>query len=488
MVILYSLNSKANVVGTDAQNFNSISSGLDFVTVQSSETLAPGVFNLGLFFNYAKNTLPYFEEGLEDDSLLIADMNIGYGLTKNWDIGLSFPYLINQTVDSSASGGEFVDQGFTEYRFNTKYRLLGDNSGGVALVGSANFNRIENNPFLGVDAGPTYNIEVAADTTYKRIALALNAGYRIRDPGEQNTNIPEIAPFKNQWIGSFAASYYITEWNLKVIGEIFGSWPAEKSSLNTHRELTSLEWLAGVKYNATQNIALHAGGGTELLQGSATPDWRVYTGINWTFGPLFKKERPIDPITKKEESAPIYKVTRNDDEEVVSIEEDTLDGPIAEEESFLIRDILFEFNSDQLDDVSLQTLDKFAAYLKRPPMITQVVIEGHTDSIGSDKYNLELSKKRAISVGKYLIDNHRIPLSKIRAIGYGETRPLADNGNFQGREQNRRVEFQVTRAGASEEAISGNNMQEMGSKRKPQPVKKAPGPKMLQKKGKKKQR
>ncbi len=479
LVILLATPLKANVIGTDAQNFNSISSGLDFVTVQSSETLAPGVVNLGLFFNYAKNTLPYFSSGEENDSLLIADMNIGLGLTKNWDIGLSLPYLIDQSVKSTASGGQFVDSGITEYRINTKYRLFGNNEGGVALVGTVNINRIENNPFAGVNAGPTYNLEVAADTTISKVALGANIGYRFRDPGEQNTSIPEISPFKNQWIASLAASYYLTSINLKLIGEIFGSWPAEKSTLNTHRELSSLEWLAGIKYNASQNLAIHAGGGTELMQGSATPDWRVYTGINWTFGPLFKKERKINPITKKAESSPIYKVKRDDNEEVISIEEDDLDGPIAEEESFLIRDILFEFNSDQLDQVSLQTLDKFATYLKRPPALEQLIIEGHTDSIGSDKYNLDLSKRRAISVGKYLIDNHRIPVSKIRAIGYGEAQPIADNGNFQGREQNRRVEFKVSRAGASE-SLSGNNMQEMDikpEKRKVRPIKKRPSKK-----------
>src|SRR5690606_12039602 len=129
LVILLATPLKANVIGTDAQNFNSISSGLDFVTVQSSETLAPGVVNLGLFFNYAKNTLPYFTSGEENDSLLIADMNIGLGLTKNCDIGLSLPYLIDQSVKSSASGGQFVDSGITEYRINTKYRLFGNNEG-----------------------------------------------------------------------------------------------------------------------------------------------------------------------------------------------------------------------------------------------------------------------------------------------------------------------------------------------------------------------
>src|SRR5690606_4275397 len=103
--------------------------------------------------------------------------------------------------------------------------------------------------------------------------------------------------------------------------------------------------------------------------------------------------------------------------------------------------------------------DKFATYLKRPPEIDSLVIEGHTDSMGSDIYNMDLSKKRALSVARYLVQTHKIPNPKIKAIGYGESRPIADNGNFQGREQNRRVEFQVTRKN-SRVNLSGNKMED----------------------------
>ena len=59
VIIIFTIGTaQANVVGIDAQNFNPTSNGIDFVTVQSSETLEPGIVNLGLFFNYAINTLP----------------------------------------------------------------------------------------------------------------------------------------------------------------------------------------------------------------------------------------------------------------------------------------------------------------------------------------------------------------------------------------------------------------------------------------------
>ena len=133
----------ANVVGPDAQNFNPITSGLDFVTVQSSETLKPGIFNLGLFLNYAVNSLPYFETNQQktqfNDTLLGLDLNAGVGLTPFWDVGISLPQILNQSVDdTNGARGEFAATGATEVRVNSKFRLFGDDSRGFAIVLSGN--------------------------------------------------------------------------------------------------------------------------------------------------------------------------------------------------------------------------------------------------------------------------------------------------------------------------------------------------------------
>ena len=191
---------RANVVGTDMQNFNATTSGLDFVTVQSSETLKPGIVNLGLFFNYAANTLPYFDAGNAqtrtnfNDTVLGADLNAGLGLMRNWDMGISFPQVLNQNVqDQNGARGEFAQTGSTEIRANSKYRILGDDSGGVALIGSVGLNTIQDNPWVGRNGGPSVNLEVAADTTVGRVAFGGDAGYRIRNPGTQIPN-SQVAP------------------------------------------------------------------------------------------------------------------------------------------------------------------------------------------------------------------------------------------------------------------------------------------------------
>ena len=73
----------------------------------------------------------------------------------------------------------------------------------------------------------------------------------------------------------------------------------------------------------------------------------------------------------------------------------------------------------------------------------RITIEGHTDSVGDDRYNENLSYKRAIAVKQYLIANMGIDETRITALGYGETRPVASNENSAGRAQNRRIDLVI---------------------------------------------
>jgi len=70
----------------------------------------------------------------------------------------------------------------------------------------------------------------------------------------------------------------------------------------------------------------------------------------------------------------------------------------------------------------------------------EVEIRGYTDNIGSWKYNLRLSQKRAEAVRQYLI-NRGIDPKRLRAVGYGEANPIATNATAKGRAENRRIEF-----------------------------------------------
>ena len=100
-------------------------------------------------------------------------------------------------------------------------------------------------------------------------------------------------------------------------------------------------------------------------------------------------------------------------------------------------DVLFDTDSATLVGDSRATLDKVAVVLKDFPK-TAVVVEGFTDSTGSEEHNQELSQRRAAAVmGDFV--NSGVDASRLTAIGYGENHPVGDNGTVEGRQQNRRV-------------------------------------------------
>lgn len=102
--------------------------------------------------------------------------------------------------------------------------------------------------------------------------------------------------------------------------------------------------------------------------------------------------------------------------------------------------IHFETNKAIIKSDSFALLDQVAATLRQYPEIKKLEIQGHTDSVGPDEYNRDLSQRRSEAVVQYLI-NKKIDPERLAAHGYGETKPIASNNTEAGRAQNRRVEM-----------------------------------------------
>jgi outer membrane protein OmpA-like peptidoglycan-associated protein len=400
--------------------------------------LDPGIVNIGFFLNYAVNSLPYVygvggsgqTRTKFNDRLFSSDLNFGVGLTDNWDIGFAFPYLWSQSVDDNGQLGRYSQTGMTGQRFNTKYRFFNGDSWGLAAVVSADKSLVENNPYTGDNPGPTYNFEIATDVMLRDVLLGFNLGHRWRSPGASLASIYGISPLPNQWIYSVAASYLLARLDTKLIWELYGSYPDGKRSdtqtLNvSDRERSSLETLVGLKYDWTTNLAVHFGGGTELYHGTGTPAWRVYSGINYAFGPVWgRKNWPAVTV-----SQPRRDVTK-----------------ISKVQNFTLTFLRFKFDSTELDPSSYKNLDIVVKMIHETPGVQKITIEGHTDSVGAEAYNQKLSQSRADTVKNYLKE-HMPDLVKVdfQSIGYGESRPIANNGNYQGRAKNRRVVIRVLR-------------------------------------------
>ncbi|PZP23672.1 MAG: hypothetical protein DI599_10690 [Pseudomonas kuykendallii] len=105
-------------------------------------------------------------------------------------------------------------------------------------------------------------------------------------------------------------------------------------------------------------------------------------------------------------------------------------------------DVKFDFDKSTVKSESMGDIQNLADFMKQYPQTTTVV-EGHTDSVGTDAYNQKLSERRASAVRDVLVNKLGVSGARVESVGYGESRPVADNATDAGRAINRRVEAAV---------------------------------------------
>jgi len=108
-----------------------------------------------------------------------------------------------------------------------------------------------------------------------------------------------------------------------------------------------------------------------------------------------------------------------------------------------LKNLLFATNSAELQGDFAKELDQWVDFLKGKPEIS-IEVNGYTDNVGSERYNQQLSERRAQVVGIYLV-NKGIDSVRVAAVGYGKANPIADNASEDGRSKNRRVVIQLVK-------------------------------------------
>jgi outer membrane protein OmpA-like peptidoglycan-associated protein len=103
--------------------------------------------------------------------------------------------------------------------------------------------------------------------------------------------------------------------------------------------------------------------------------------------------------------------------------------------------LLFDVDRAELRPSAQEELVKLSRILNKYED-TNILVEGHTDATGTEDYNMELSRRRASSVGTFLAAQN-VAVSRMQAVGYGEVQPIASNETADGRQQNRRVEVAI---------------------------------------------
>ena len=178
----------------------------------------------------------------------------------------------------------------------------------------------------------------------------------------------------------------------------------------------------GAKYYFTDNFYARAGVEAQYNIDQGDTEWAPSVGIGMNFGGGSKP-------------APV----------AVAAVEPTPEPVAVEEPMELVRvelDVKFDFDKASVKEESYGDIKNLADFMKQYPQTTTVV-EGHTDSKGSDAYNQNLSERRASAVRDVLVNQYGVDAARVNAAGYGEARPVADNATDAGRAVNRRVEAEV---------------------------------------------
>ena len=134
-----------------------------------------------------------------------------------------------------------------------------------------------------------------------------------------------------------------------------------------------------------------------------------------------------------------------EEQQVAVVEEVVVEEMAVAEPAEAVRvelDVKFDFDKAQVKQESYGDIKALADFMKQYPQ-TSTVVEGHTDSVGSDAYNQGLSERRASAVREVLVHQYGVESGRVQAVGYGESRPVADNATADGRAINRRVEAEV---------------------------------------------
>jgi len=441
LLVSYSLSSGAlaNTIGTNSQLFNPATSSSDFVTVQSSKVMERGWYSIGLFLNHASNPLPYKDTEAQsraksNDSLTGMDAFVGYGVLPKTEIGIVFPFIVNQEVKEDETRGEYEQKGNTEVRALLKHNFVQRSEFGLSGIVSGNINRTSEDPHSGANTSPAYNLEVIADMPVGDMLFATNLGYRYRKKGEKIEGALTDS-IGSQYMVSVAAKYQVNS-KFSLLAETFAGKPVDKIEHETDRKTESAEALIGARYKTGKDTWAHAGAGSELLHGYGTADWRAYVGIVTEFGPGKSKGR----------KSVAMKNPKKKKKKVKMFSEDVYptDIPNREpDEIFILRNINFEFDSDyRVLPGAIDELQKLTDHLAGKSF-EKIIVEGHTDHFGSDEYNQDLSMRRAMTVRRQMIKHYGFQASQLTPAGYGESVPFTDDLSDAGRQLNRRVEIKV---------------------------------------------
>jgi outer membrane protein OmpA-like peptidoglycan-associated protein len=402
-----------------------------YLSVYGSQTLQQWQYRTGAYFHYANDPLEVGLAGVRRfgviDHLLVGDFFGSLGLTDWFSLGLSVPVALYEDFNNIATGESEKTIRMMDVRLEGKFRLLDidRHNVGIAILPYIFFPTGSGSRFVGNGSFAGGLKGIVDFDIVDRVQIGLNLGYMARDRVViLNTEVDDMFTY-----GLGVSVRAVKNW-MDVIAEVYGS--TNVTEFFERESELPLEIDAGFRFNLPkpEGLQITAGGGLGLTFGYGTPDFRAILGVSYL------KPRRVDlppPPPPPVEEAEVKRT------------------PTA---IVITKTIHFEFDKAVIRPISFRILDAVVDIMKQNPDIRKVRVEGHCDAKGSDAYNIKLSQRRSNAVRDYLIA-HGIEADRLVAVGYGESRPVADNGTAEGRARNRRVEFTIL----EQEGVAPNTSQ-----------------------------
>ncbi|UVE19397.1 OmpA family protein [Pseudomonas sp. LS44] len=202
----------------------------------------------------------------------------------------------------------------------------------------------------------------------------------------------------------------------------------------------------GAKLYFTENFYARAGVEAQYNIDQGDTEWAPSVGIGMNFGggakPVEAAPAPVAEVCSDSDNDGVCDNVDKCPDTPANVTVDADGCPAAAEAVRVELDVKFDFDKSKVKEESYGDIKNLADFMGQYPSTTTTV-EGHTDSVGTDAYNQKLSERRANAVKDVLVNQYGVGGERIQSVGYGESRPVADNATDAGRAVNRRVEAEV---------------------------------------------
>lgn len=433
---------------------------------------------------------------------LIAHGLMAVELAQRLRLAADIPFILNQGGDSPTFGGRTYasphDKSWGDIRLGGHLALFEQHQARPAAALGMSAWLPTGNDAAYASAGATrWNLEALLGADYEHWVWRIALGFK------RQSDAAYFATGHNGWTAAGGVAYRYGSFQLGP--EFWGLAANDAKTAAFSKHSSTLEWLFGVRYSHGP-MAIGVAAGSGLTSGQGTPRYRMLLSLNYTPGARERKplihemaglsdnstgaagqgilpaaptitesvpsafshlDRAHLPQIAAEQppqaacnSATDTHCARDTDGDGIDDAHDAcpnekgqphadpaLNGclnavVVQGEQLVLTQQVRFALGSDEILAESDGILGQLAQVIQGQVEIARIAVDGHTDNVGAEARNLALSRKRALSVVRWLVE-HGVDERRLEARGFGPRQPVAPNDTEQGRTLNRRVEFHV---------------------------------------------